>query len=178
MNRRSFLISAAVGTSVVVAGGATWLNIPTTHEPRTMAAMAGLLNSFRGKTLVTTPGLWSPAHVFNHLTQNIEYSMAGFPESKGALFQTLLGKPALAIFIAKRAMSHNLTAPIPGGYDIPDTGNSDEAIDKLLAALVSFQAFSGPLKPHFAYGDLNKSDYELAHVLHFYDHMSKLHLQG
>jgi hypothetical protein len=37
-----------------------------------------------------------------------------------------------------------------------------------------FQAYTGPLKPHFAYGDLSRSDYALAHVLHIANHQDEI----
>lgn len=175
MKRRNFLISAAAGTGVIVAGGAAWLNSPASNSPLTLDATVELLNSFRGRTLVTS-GQWSAAHVFNHNAQSIDYSMTGFPQSKGVAFQTLVGTPAFAVFKAKRAMRHGLTEPIPGGYDIPDSGSTGAAIDKLLASIADFKNFAGPLMPHFAYGNLSKADYELAHAMHFANHMSEIRL--
>lgn len=175
MKRRSFLISAVASTGAIVAGAGAWLSSPASDAPLTLDAMVELLHSFRGKSLVTT-GQWSAAHIFNHNAQSIDYSMIGFPQSKGPVFQALVGSPAFAVFRAKRAMRHGLTEPIPGGYDIPDSGSTDAAIDKLLASIASFKAYSGALKPHFAYGDLSKADYELAHVMHFANHMSEIHV--
>ncbi len=173
MNRRNFLISAGATTGVIAVAGGVWLNVPATDRLLTMDAVAEQLNSFRGKALVSS-GKWSPAHVFNHNAQSIDYSLAGFPESKSALFQSLLGKPAFAVFAAKRAMHHGLAEPIPGAYEIADNGNLDAAIDKFLASIAAFKAFDGALKPHFAYGALSKADYALAHAMHFYNHMSEI----
>ena len=175
MNRRNFLISAGTTTGVIAVTGGVWLNLPATDELLTMDAVAERLNGFRGKALVSS-GKWSPAHVFKHNAQSIDYSMAGFPESKSALFQSLLGKPTFAVFAAKRAMHHGLAEAIPGAYEISDTGNLDAAIDKFLASINAFKAFEGPLKPHFAYGALSKTDYALAHVMHFYNHLSEIRL--
>ena len=102
MNRRNFLISAGATSGVIAVTGCVGLNLPATDELLTMDAVAERLNGVRGKSLVSS-GKWSPAHVFKHNAQSIDYSMAGFPESKSALFQSLLGKPAFAVFAAKRA---------------------------------------------------------------------------
>ena len=104
--------------------------------------------------------------------------MAGFPESKGTVFQTLLGKPAFAVFSARGEMRHGLAEPIPGAYTIADDGPIDVAIDKLLASIAAFAAHSTPLQPHFAYGELSKADYESAHVLHFLNHMNEITVQN
>lgn len=58
------------------------------------------------------------------------------------------------------------------------SGTLDAAIDKLLASIAAFVAHSGPLQPHFAYGQLSKSDYESAHVMHFLNHMSEITVQS
>ena len=173
MNRRNFLISAGATTGVLAVAGGVWLNVPASDEVLTMDAVSARLNGFRGKALVSA-GKWSPAHVFNHNAQSIDYSMAGFPESKSALFQSLLGKPAFAVFAAKREMHHGLAEPIPGAYEISDSGNLDAAIDKFLASIAAFKTFEGALKPHFAYGALSKADYALAHTMHFYNHLSEI----
>jgi hypothetical protein len=47
---------------------------------------------------------------------------------------------------------------IPGGHAIADDGPLDIAIDKLLASIAAFTAHSGPLQPHFAYGELSTPD--------------------
>jgi hypothetical protein len=47
---------------------------------------------------------------------------------------------------------------IPGGYAIADDGPLDIAIDELLASIAAFTAHSGPLQPHFAYGELSTPD--------------------
>ena len=38
--------------------------------------------------------------------------------------------------------------------------------------MLAFAASSKPLLPHFAYGDLSKQEYELAHAMHLADHPS------
>lgn len=177
MNRRKFLISAGATTGVIAVAGGVWLNVPATDRLLTMDAVAEQLNNFRGKPLVSS-GKWSPARVVNHNAQSIDYSMAGFPESKGAVFQNLLGKPAFAVFVSKREMHHGLAESIPGAYEISDGGNLDAAIDKLLASIAAFNAYDGELKPHFAYGALSKTDYALAHAMHFYNHLSEIRVSA
>lgn len=177
MNRRNFIIGAAATSGVAIVGSAAILLQPANSGALTLAAVAKKLENFRGKKLVGQ-GKWSPAHIFSHNAQSIDYSMAGFPESKGTVFQTLLGKPAFAVFSARGEMRHGLAEPIPGAYTIADDGPIDVAIDKLLASIAAFAAHSTPLQPHFAYGELSKADYESAHVLHFLNHMNEITVQN
>ena len=173
MNRRSFITGTAAAGGIALAGGAAFLLQPVTSGDLTLNAVAEKLENFRGKQLLSQ-GKWSAAHVFSHNAQSIDYSMAGFPKSKGPVFQTLLGKPAFAVFSARGEMRHGLAEPIPGAYAIEDDGPLDIAIDTLLASIAAFTAHTGTLQPHFAYGELSKSDYESAHVLHFLNHMSEI----
>jgi hypothetical protein len=172
MNRRRFIVAAAT-SGVAIVGGAALLIRPVYQGPLTLSAVVEQLEGLRGKHLVSH-GRWSAAHVFCHNAQSIDYSISGFPESKGAVFQALAGKPAFTVFSARREMRHDLAEPIPGSYAIADDGPLDAAIDKLLASIATFVAHSGPLQPHFAYGELSKSDYESAHVMHFLNHMSEI----
>jgi hypothetical protein len=177
MNRRRFVIGTTAVGGIAIAGGATLLLRPRTSGDLTLNAVAENLESFRGKQLLSH-GKWSAAHIFSHNAQSINYSMAGFPKKKGPVFQTLLGKPAFAVFSAWGEMHHGLAEPIPGAYAIEDDIPLDSAIDELLASIAIFTAYTDALKPHFAYGELNKADYESAHVLHFLNHMREITVQS
>ena len=45
---------------------------------------------------------------------------------------------------------------------------------RLRAAIARFQAHAGPLRPHFAYGTLDKVDYARAHALHIANHQDEI----
>ena len=45
---------------------------------------------------------------------------------------------------------------------------------RLRTAVQRFQAYTGPLKPHFAYGALSRSDFALAHALHIANHQDEI----
>ena len=47
----------------------------------------------------------------------------------------------------------------------------EAAANRLRAAIARFEAHTGPLQPHFAYGELNHAEYALAHVMHLYNHL-------
>ncbi len=40
--------------------------------------------------------------------------------------------------------------------------------------MTRFQADTGPLQPHFAYGPLSRADYALAHALHIANHQDEI----
>ncbi len=120
---------------------------------------------------------WSWFQILNHCAQSIEYSLTGYPENKHPLFRISVGKIASTVFFSRGYMSHDLNAPIPGATEIPQQGNEKEAMDRLYKAIKDFKNFSGELKIHFAYGELSKSDYEKAHVMHIANHLSFVNVE-
>ncbi len=134
-------------------------------------AVANLNDSWR------SAGAFNLPQMLTHLAQSVEYSMRGFPQAKSALFQHTVGTAAFALFQARGAMHHNLAEPIPGAPDLaaePSALNLDAAKARLLAALREFDAFAGTLKPHFAYGALDKAQYTRAHLMHMAQHWGEL----
>ena len=53
-------------------------------------------------------------------------------------------------------------------------GNALMALKRPPEALAAFDAWSGPLKPHVAYGELDKAQYTRAHLMHLADHWTLL----
>lgn len=118
--------------------------------------------------------------------------MIGFPIHKSELFKSLVGTSAFAAFASLGKMSHGLDEPIPGEANLnlfissefsgglqatqsdQDAISDDIAIEILLDRLVAFEGYQGELKPHFAYGELTKAEYELAHILHVYNHFNEI----
>jgi hypothetical protein len=121
-----------------------------------------------------TVGAWPLGAVLEHLAQSIEMSMDGFPQSKGALFQNTAGSAAFAIFKWRGRMSHGLAAPIPGAPALTAAPNWKPAAARLRQAITRFNAYSGPMKPHFAYGALSKTEFALAHHLHIANHRDEI----
>ena len=117
-------------------------------------------------------GTWSLANVLEHAAQSIDFSISGFPEVKSALFQSTIGTAALAVFDARGRMSHGLAEPIPGAP--PLALAFDAARERLLASIARFQAHTGALSPHFAYGALDKARYTRAHLMHLANHWTEL----
>ncbi len=71
-------------------------------------------------------------------------------------------------------MSHDLTEGILGAPSLDSVTDSNEALLRLERSVVSFTANNVALQPHFAYGQLNQEDYQLAHVLHLANHFSAI----
>jgi hypothetical protein len=117
-------------------------------------------------------GAWALPQVMNHLAQSIEFSIQGFPQPKSALFQQTAGRAAFAFFDARGAMSHSLQEPIPGAPALATELEAARA--RLLTALATFEAHSGALAPHFAYGALDKNAYTRAHLMHLANHWTEL----
>ncbi len=119
------------------------------------------------------PG-WTLPQTFVHCAQSIEYSMTGFPEMKSTVFQNTVGSAAFNVFAWRGRMSHDLTEAIPGAPSLADEADLEAALARLHTSVEAFHAAPGPLQPHFAYGTLSKSDYELAHAMHLANHFTMM----
>ncbi len=172
MQRRTLLKGAAALGGAGLLGGAYWaLPVATAPAAVSLEAARQLLEGWRGKPLVSLEG-WSPAEVFNHCAQSIEYSLSGFPELKPAWFRHSFGPAAFALFSARGAMRHPLQQAIPGAAPLSEPATQEAALQRLLDAFARFAGFAGTLQPHFAYGELDHAEYAQAHVLHLYNHLS------
>jgi hypothetical protein len=170
MNRRTALTTLGVG--VVAVGTGAWLVLPSGSRALTAASATDALSQLKGKAIKHTGG-WKPAQVFEHLAQSVDYSMTGFPQSKSTLFQSTAGAAAFAVFQSKGAMKHGLTEVIPGAPPLATNGDQDAALSRLLKSLADFDGFTGSLKPHFAYGALDKTQYAAAHAMHVFNHLTE-----
>ncbi|WP_421956203.1 DUF1569 domain-containing protein [Polaromonas sp.] len=121
-----------------------------------------------------TTGAWPLVSVLEHMAQSVEMSMDGFPRPKSVVFQSTAGAAAFAFFKWRGRMSHGLSEPIPGAAALTPAGDWRPAAVRLDAAITRFGLHQGPLKPHFAYGALSKSDFARAHVLHIANHQDEI----
>jgi Protein of unknown function (DUF1569) len=170
MKRRTLLFAR----TVVATGAVGWIALPTgTPRPLTIGFTKLQLAKFKSAKINSSGG-WTPAQVFEHLAQSVEYSMTGYPEPKSAVFQSTVGAAAFALFQSRGAMNHSLTDIIAGAPALAANDNQDAALDRLLDSLAAFDAFSGALKPHFAYGSLDKNAYASAHAMHVFNHLTEL----
>lgn len=123
---------------------------------------------------VRSTGIWPLVAVIEHMAQSVEMSLDGFPQPKSALFQSTVGAAAFAVFQWRGRMNHGLAEPIPGAPALAMQGDWKSAAQRLRAALLRFDAHTGALQPHFAYGPLSKSAFAQAHVLHIANHQEEI----
>ncbi len=173
MNRRSFIISSGVLATAAVTGVVAWNQFPVNDEDLSIETTIAFLEQLNTNS-ISSKTSWSLATTFQHMAQSIDYSIDGYPQHKPDWFKSTIGKAAFYAFSSKRTMRHNLEEPIPGAPEATTSLTSDNAKSMLINALKRFDAFNGPLKPHFAYGDLNKQEYALAHVMHIKNHFNEI----
>jgi hypothetical protein len=178
MKRRQF-VKASIGGGVtigLVGGGAAWLSISANKEPLTIDAALNILKTLSYES-ISSLGDWNPAQIFIHCAQSIEYSMYGFPVHKSFFFKNTIGQFAFSMFSSKGRMTHGLNEPIPGAPILDLEINITTALDTLKKSLMTFKQYEGKFSPHFAYGELSKKEYEIAHVLHFYNHLQEIKIE-
>ncbi|MCC2639235.1 MAG: hypothetical protein K0Q68_2954 [Moraxellaceae bacterium] len=171
--RRLLGATAVAGIALLGAGGCQARDaLPRTLAFASLDEAAGeLARMAQAPALDAAPG-WSWAQTLVHCAQSIEYSLAGFPVMKPALFRRTVGPAAFRAFAWRGRMSHDLAEPIPGAPALAPAQDVAIATARLQGALQAFRQATGPLRPHFAYGELSKAEYELAHALHLANHFS------
>ena len=174
MNRRKFILGSIVG-GAVIGGGVASLSIEQNQEPLGIDFALAKLNKLMEQNPIAT-GQWNLYQVFVHCAQSIEYSILGYPEHKSDLFKNTLGKAVFSLFSSQGKMTHALSEAIPGAPDFSDDENLVDAFERLKKSLIDFKEYNGVLSPHFAYGQLSKLQYEMAHVMHFNNHLQEIQL--
>jgi hypothetical protein len=176
MQRRTFLVSQAalIGASV---GAPAWLSSALAQESGKVQSLAQVLlwlDQLEAAPGVKTSGAWPLSAIFEHLSQSIEMSMDGFPQPKSALFQHTVGAAAFTVFKWRGQMSHSLSEPIPGAPALTPSPAWRPAAARLRSAIARFSSHKTALMPHFAYGNLNKTDYAIAHTMHIANHQDEI----
>ncbi len=166
MNRRQLLLAASA-----LAAGASLADQP---KVQSMSGALLWLDRLEKARTVQTTGEWPVIAVLEHLAQSIEFSMDGFPQPASELFRKTVGRAAFAFFDWRGAMHHNLSEPIPGAPALTLEGNWRKGSARLRTAIVRFDGYRGALKPHFAYGVLDKNQYARAHALHIANHQDEI----
>ncbi|NEX63238.1 DUF1569 domain-containing protein [Noviherbaspirillum galbum] len=171
MQRRTLITGLAGG--IVAAAGVALLWPRRDAQALTIVALLPQLDALAAAPVRST-GAWTPFQIFSHCAQTAEYALTGFPVQKSKLFQDSVGKTAFAAFSVRRAMKHGLAEPIEGAPALPGAGTAAQGIARLRQSLLAFSAHQGSLQPHFAYGALEKRDYEAALVLHVHNHLEEI----
>lgn len=175
MKRRQFIKASITSTGAVIGIGAgTFLLIEETSKDKLTIGMALKKLDELSNVSVLNIGQWNPYQIFTHCAQSVEFSMSQFPEHKSAFFKSTVGKLAFSIFSAKGKMTHSLSEAIPSAPTLTKSVETTIALQRLKKALLDFDSYQGILAPHFAYGSLSKKEYEIAHVMHLYNHLQEI----
>lgn len=177
---------AAAGVVVGVAGAGYLLSRPGTDRQLVFTSLAEAMREVERLAAASAHAqavepdtAWSWAETLEHCAQSIEFSLRGFPAPRSALLQNTVGSAAFQVFALRGRMSHNLAEPIPGAPALSASAASASAmLARLRTAAQHFEDHTGPLHPHFAYGDLNKAQYEQAHAMHLANHLSAFDLRA
>jgi hypothetical protein len=179
-SRRSFLATCAAA-GCVTATTTACSGPSATDRQLSFASLADALHQL-DQTASATPfnpaATWTWSKTLLHCAQSIEYSMTGYPEPRSAFFQHTAGAIAFSYFKSRGRMSHNLLEAIPGASSLDANAAPAVALAALRKAVAAFESHTGPLRPHFAYGDLTKAEYEQAHAMHIANHMSVFELKA
>ncbi len=174
MNRRKFLrISSYAGGFIAAGGGLAWISISEASGAFSIDSLLARLDKIEA-TKHRVLGEWDLAKILIHCAQSVEYSMHGYPQHQSDLFKQTIGKFAFSLFESKKKMTHGLDQAIPGAPEISANQSLELALNRLRKSLISFSHYQGVLAPHFAYGQLTKQQYALAHVMHFNNHWSEV----
>jgi hypothetical protein len=146
--------------------------LPSLERPRSVLARA-LERAEKCQFDAKEPSTgWSLPQAVAHCAQSIELSIAGFPRSRGRLYQAVLGRPIKRRFLRRAVMFHNRAGSIPGAPPIPTTVTRADSFARLRRAIEDFEAHDGPCAPHFSYGPTTKAEYEVLHAMHLADHLT------
>lgn len=176
---RRFFVRTVIGTAAVApiilttgcqSEGSTDRNLHLVSLDEALAEAMRLASA----TLPATDSMWTLPQTLVHCAQSIEYSITGFPIPRSKLFQRTVGATAFNVFAWRGRMTHDLTEAIPGAPTLDNENSVEAAIVRLQKAVDAFRLAKEPLQPHFAYGTLNKEDYELAHAMHLANHFSAI----
>ncbi|MEM7796415.1 MAG: DUF1569 domain-containing protein [Cyanobacteria bacterium P01_C01_bin.118] len=144
----------------------------------TIASALDKIDILNDRLPLRSTGEWRPYAILIHCAQSVECSMLGYPIQQHEIYKATIGKLAFSLFSTLGYMKHPLDEPIPGAPELESRGNLGQALTRLRKAYVDFEHYTGPLAPHFTYGELPKSDYTRAHVMHLNNHLEELPVQS
>lgn len=173
--RGGVTVALVAGTPTIFAAGCS-TSIPRVADIKLTSLEQTVvdLRKFAAAKSIELPGKWTPAHVFRHCAQSIEYSMSGYPKMNSWLFRNTIGPIAKSKFIGDGQMSHDINDPIPGAPDIANSDDHSAAIGELIVVIEKYSAYRDELRDHFAFGGATHEQYEKLHAMHIADHLSAM----
>lgn len=175
MKRRQFFkVLAISGVSVAGLGAAGYLNVGREEQSKLTIDYALDQIDQLSQMEIQSTGAWDAYQIFSHCAQSVEFSMSAFPVHKSSIFKSTLGAIAFSAFASKGKMTHGLDEEIPGAPTIKSSHYIQVALKRLEKSLIEFKHYKGELAPHFAYGQLTKQEYALAHVMHLNNHLKEI----
>lgn len=180
MNKRQFMTFLSTGSLAALGGGYYWLTKERDHSQLGLDLALERLDKLDLGAMESNIGeksdKWELSRTFQHLAQGVDFSIDGYPELKGEVFRKTVGKLAFNVFQARGKMKHNLSDPIPGEVVLEKPVSAKQALEQLKQSMQKFQKFEGALQPHFAYGQLQKHEFAIAHVMHVNNHLEEFKL--
>ena len=177
-SRRVFLKSATgllvAGSSALLTGCGESTAVDRKLQFGSLRAALAEAERLANLAALETASVWTLPQTLVHCAQSIEYSMTGYPEMKSKAFQNTAGAAAFSLFAWRGRMSHDLTEQIPGAPTLKNDTDMTASLARLRSAVNAFESTQQPLQPHFAFGSLDKSEYELAHAMHLANHFSAI----
>jgi len=176
-SRRVFIktvVGVGVGPTALLAGCQDSNAVDRKLQFGSLRAALAEAERLAHSAAVAADSVWTLPQTLVHCAQSIEYSLAGFPEMKSKAFQNTAGAAAFSVFAWRGRMSHDLTEQIPGAPSLDSDADMAVSLERLRSAVDAFESTQQPLKPHFAYGSLDKSQYEIAHSMHLANHFSAI----
>ena len=173
--RRHFLASTLVPTAALCTLGTAGCQSSTPLRNLRFATLSEAqheLDRLASLADRTQTAAWTWPATLTHCAQSIQFALSGYPQAKSELFQRTVGRAAYQVFAWRGQMSHDLIEPIPGAPALRPQADPQAALAELHQAIEAFHRHSSELQPHFAYGQLSKAEYELAHAMHLANHFA------
>jgi hypothetical protein len=116
---------------------------------------------------------WSLGQMCEHLAIVLERAVDGFPSMLPAPVRWIIRWVALKKILRHEQMSRSITAP---KYMMPGDAVEDrDGVERLKAAILRFQAHTGPYHPSPAFGELSNNEWRDTQLWHAEHHLSYLH---
>jgi hypothetical protein len=119
---------------------------------------------------VETTGAWSYYQILKHCTDQINFSMFGFPYTYSPFLRKTVGKYLLSKLLERGFM-------LPDGYNgqmetARIEGDDKNALTQLKSAIYTFRKFNKDFAIHPLYDIMDKPTWEKFHSIHIANHLS------